>query len=443
MELKKDAQNIFNRLKTQLNDTILTVRKESVQHVKFSNSKINTVKNWNTYKIGIFGALGNQVVFNEIRDTTINPDAIAHTLVQLAKVSAENKDYHGIAKGPFAYKQVAETYDKKIEFLGNKIFDLTEKGINAALKEGAARVAGVMETCSSETLLLTSGSIEVKEKETYAYFSLRAFKEKDASGHNLSVSCTLNKLDVVSAATRAARTAVLARSPVHGIPGKFDVLFDPLPFANLLEMVGNSASIFNVESGLSFFQNSLNKKVAASLVTIYDNGRLNNGLGSGICDDEGVPTQATPVIQEGIFRNYLHNTSTAKKYGVKSTGNAGLIAPEPTTTILEPGKEQVERMMEGIRKGIYVTNVWYTRAQNMMTGDFSTIPRDGIFSIENGKIKHAIKNIRISENMVHILQNIVARANNSEQIRGWEVEHPVVTPSVMVKALNITRPLEI
>ena len=99
--------------------------------------------------------------------------------------------------------------------------------------------------------------------------------------------------------------------------------------------------------------------------------------------------------------------------------------------------------MEQVKRGIYITNVWYTRSQNMMTGDFSTIPRDGIFYIEDGKIKHPIKNIRISENMQHILQNINTIANDSKQVKGWEVEDPVVTPSVLVKGLNISRPFEL
>ena len=59
-----------------------------------------------------------------------------------------------------------------------------------------------------------------------------------------------------------------------------------------------------------------------------------------------------------------------------------------------------------MKKGIYITNVWYTRFNNHATGDFSTIPRDGAFYVENGEIKHALKDVRISDNLLRMMKNI-------------------------------------
>ena len=84
----------------------------------------------------------------------------------------------------------------------------------------------------------------------------------------------------------------------------------------------------------------------------------------------------------------------------------------------------------------------YTRFQNYNTGDFSTIPRDGIFIIKNGKIGQPIKGIRISENMLNILKNTVEIGKTPERVVGWEVEIPVITPAVLVKDVNVTRPAD-
>lgn len=73
-----------------------------------------------------------------------------------------------------------------------------------------------------------------------------------------------------------------------------------------------------------------------------------------------------------------------------------------------------------------------------MTGDFSTIPRDGIFLIENGELK-PIRNIRVSDNMLRILQNVVALSKESYHVHWWEVSRPVTTPYVLVKEVGITR----
>ena len=64
-----------------------------------------------------------------------------------------------------------------------------------------------------------------------------------------------------------------------------------------------------------------------------------------------------------------------------------MISPVPTNLILKGNKGKVF----DIKKGIYVTNIWYTRFQNYVTGDFSTIPRDGMFLIEDGLFIELLK----------------------------------------------------
>jgi len=167
---------------------------------------------------------------------------------------------------------------------------------------------------------------------------------------------------------------------------------------------------------------------------------MNNGFNSYTFDDEGVPTKTTIIINKGILKTYLHNTSTAKKHKIKTTGNAGLIAPEPTNIILKPGKYSKESLFKNVRNGLYVTNIWYTRFQNFLTGDFSTIPRDGIFLIKNGEIVRSLKGIRISDNLQRILLNVIKISNKPEWIQRWTSENPVLTPYVIVKDVNVTLP---
>jgi len=136
----------------------------------------------------------------------------------------------------------------------------------------------------------------------------------------------------------------------------------------------------------------------------------------------------------------LHNTSTAKKYGVKTTANAGLVAPGPANVILESGKVSRDGLFKDVKKGLYITNIWYTRFQNYATGDFSTIPRDGMFLIENGQIAQSLKNLRINENMLHMLQNVSAIASDAKKMSSWEIDIPVTTPHVLIKDVRMTKP---
>ena len=69
------------------------------------------------------------------------------------------------------------------------------------------------------------------------------------------------------------------------------------------------------------------------------------------------------------------------------------------------------------------------------------MPRDGAFFVNNLKIKYPVKNMRISENMLNVLNNISALSKNLKQVRSWECQIPTVTPLVLCKAMKITRPL--
>jgi PmbA protein len=145
------------------------------------------------------------------------------------------------------------------------------------------------------------------------------------------------------------------------------------------------------------------------------------------------------VIEDGVLRTYLHNTSTARKYDTTTTANAGLIAPRPTNIVLSEGDHSFDELLAEMGTGLYITNTWYTRFQNYSTGDFSTIPRDGIFLVKNGEITASLKDIRVSENMIGLLSRIAAIGDRSEHIHWWEAETPTFTPAVMAKDVRITR----
>ena len=87
-----------------------------------------------------------------------------------------------------------------------------------------------------------------------------------------------------------------------------------------------------------------------------------------------------------------------------------------------------------------MTNTWYTRFQNYAKGDFSTIPRDGIFLVENGEIKQSLKDIRISDNALSLLNNIVGISKERQHVHWWgEADPPSLSPYVLIKNVHVTK----
>ena len=98
----------------------------------------------------------------------------------------------------------------------------------------------------------------------------------------------------------------------------------------------------------------------------------------------------------------------------------------------------MDDLFDKAHEGLYITNNWYTRFQNYQTGDFSTISRDGVFQIKNGKLFGPVKGLRLSDNMVRILQSVKAMAKDRHWVKWWEVATPTLTPHVLVEGVGIT-----
>ncbi len=435
------AQFLLEELKRKgADDVVLQLGTGENTLLKFVNNKISTTKSWESTSLSIFVTKNQSILTSSLKtfDKETAKKAAEHIMKSLAKMQP-NKEYQGIAKGPFKYAQEKEGYDQKVEDLNEEMADMVKQALDHTKKK-TKRSSGTFERTCGESYLLTSNGVEAHEKGTGLYFSIRSFIDKESSGYGSCVSRTKNKFKFLEATQHAANIAQLAKGPKTSMSGKYDVVFAPHAFAAVIDQFANNASIFSVESGLSCLKNKLGKKVADPQVTLYDDPTIPNGYGSTPFDAEGYPTQRTSIIEKGVLKNYLHNVSTAKRYKTKSTGNAGLISPRAFSPYLKEGNYSKEELFKEIKKGIYITNVWYTRFQNHETGDFSTIPRDGAFYIENEKIKKPLKDIRISENMINMMKNISALGKETTQIKSWEVETPTTVPYALVKNVNITKP---
>lgn len=440
MEFENVGEHIKSRLlKKGADDVVVILSRGETEQIKFSNNRISAVQTWNDVDANVFLALKKRTVTTSIENLSKKSiDLTINKLIKLSKVMKPNEHYLGIAEGPFKYKEIKDGYDKKIREID--LVDHVESGITAALNNGAERTAGVFETSSEKIFLTTSNDVVAEEERTSLYYSLRAMNNKEASGHLVFMSRVLKGFNPDKIARDAAEISKNSLNPRSGMAGKMDILFSPLSFANLLDRVGKASSIFHVETGMSFLANSMNRRVASDAVDIIDDGSLPNGFGSSKFDSEGVPTQKNVIIRRGILKTYLHNTSSATRYKTRTTANAGLVVPRAFNMVLEGGSWKKDEMIELIEKGLYVTNLWYTRFNNYSTGDFSTIPRDGIFYVERGEIKFPVKGIRISDNMINILKSISAIGNDQVHLKGWDADIPALVPHVLVKNINITKP---
>jgi len=445
MDISYTAEKILHTLlKNHVEEAAVTVVKSRVGQIRFSNNKIDIFKEWDAVNANFLISKAQKIVTASLSNLSEESIKRGISLAMLnLKYTHPHRFYSPLPEGPFNYKPIKNVYDPRILDLGDKALDYVWDAIEAALSEGANRVAGSLWFRHTEKILLTSKAVNVSSKSTYINIDLRAFVGKEATGHGDSCARILDDFNPISAGKDAGRSAYLSRERGAVEAGRYDCIFMHAAAANLLNSLGSSASAFNVSAGLSFLVDKLGHEISPEFLSIYDDPRIPGGFGSVEFDDEGIPTMTNGIIVEGKLQTYLHNRLTAKEFNTKSTGNAGWIYPHPWQIRVSEGDASTDELIQELRKGIIVMNATYTRFQNYREGDFSSIIRDGVFYVENGEIKYGVKGLRLSDNLGRIVSNVKLLGREAKQVYHWWLEEgiPVRTPPFLVLNTNFTSPL--
>jgi PmbA protein len=407
------------------------------RQVRFSANQVDITVAWDDYVTDVTLAWKKRLVATQIHDFK-DVDGSVKRLLGLAKVSQENPMFGGFAKGTFKYAK--NKADKNLADLESPT-EFVFEAIDAAEKEAGTKVdsGGILFTRFEDVYLASSEGPVGVDSRSSVELSIRAFSEHEASGHGVECSSSLKDFKPARAGTKAGEIAKLARNPKVGDEGVYDVVFDPLIFGSALGMWAGMVSAFAVMIQMSVFVNKLGQKVAPENVTFRDNPAAYSAS-NRVFDDEGVPTRENIVIDHGVLKTFLHNASTAKIFKTETTGNAGLVFPNSWNIEMDAGDMNKHELFGEVKKGLYLTNTWYTRFQNYIKGDFSTIPRDGIFLIENGEVKQSLKDLRISDNALTMLGNIAAISKERQHVHWWmEADPPSLSPYVLIKNVHMTK----
>jgi len=181
------------------------------------------------------------------------------------------------------------------------------------------------------------------------------------------------------------------------------VVFEPLLAAELLADVFAAVTGEAIYLRRSFLVDTLGEKIAAGGVTLLDNGLRPGGLGTRPFDHEGVAAQRTLVIENGVLKNYLCGSYSARKLGRRSTGNGTGDGEAPTNFYLAAGPHAPEAIVASVERGLYVTRLM-GQGVNLVTGDYSR----GAFGlwIENGQLAYPVHEVTISGNLRRMLEGM-------------------------------------
>lgn len=435
-------------MREDFDDAVAILKEEKEDYLKVANSKVDSLVEEHDRIITVFLAKDNRLLFISAENPT--DQMLEQRIKKAAKEIAgirPKKDYNGIANGRKHYGADRGTYREFATIDADFLSDMANGMIAGAEDGGALATAGTLYLNAYTTEFCTSGGYSGRSSSAHMRVSIRCFG-RISSFQDFAVLKSARNLDLQAFGKKAAEMSNMVKKKGKAEAGRYDIIYMPSPAGSLLSNINSMACMGNIETG-SPLSGKLNKRVGNPGLTILDSGNFAESVDYRAYDDEGMKTSTTEVIRDGVLRNYLHNFSTAKKYRTRSTGNAGLVEPEPGTPIIKHrnSTKNLDALIGEVKKGILITNTWYTRFSNYLTGDFSTVPRDLSVMIRDGEPEFAIRHggassmvgIRISENVLRMAKSSSLAGGKPVQTTSWDSEGDYCfCPPMLVEGVSVT-----
>ncbi|MDC7684557.1 TldD/PmbA family protein [Asticcacaulis sp. BYS171W] len=397
-------------------------------NIRFALNNVSTSGVITNTQLGVQVAFGKRVgiaTINEFDDAAL--ERVVRRAEDLAKLAPENPEFM-----PAVAKQT---------YTPTKTFSETTAAITPEMR---AKVAAASITPCKQAKLIAAGFLS--DGQSFAAFanSNGNFGYQKSTG--MDYTCTVRtedgrgsgwvarNLQDVSAFKPDSEIQIAMKKAAESAeakalePGKYTVVMEPAASAGLISFMMGYFDARQADEGRSFLSkkgggNKLGEQVYDPRVTLYADP--NHPEASVLpWDGEGLPRKRLPIIDKGKVVNLQYSRFWAQKQG--KTADAS-----PGNLIMEGGTKSTMDLVKSTQKGILVTRTWYIRMVDPQTVLLTGLTRDGTFYIENGVIKHPVKNFRFNESPVIMLNNI---EELGKPVRVGDDESPFV---MMIPAMKL------
>lgn len=385
------------------------------------NGEIETVEEASSHGVGFRVFVDGKMGFSHCND--FNEKSLEETLKRaIAFAKLTTPDENNILPASLGVTAVNGLYDPEITSIS-----MDEK-IRMAIEIEKLAMTDPRITKSSG-----SGFGE-SESEVFIANSNGVIKSYQSSGCSVGVSVVAEKgdqkntggeycsrrffsdlLSLEEIAAAASKKAWEMLDPRMVKTQKASVIFDPDVARSLFGGVISAINGERVLQGASFLKDMMEMQFASPLLTITDDGTKEKGLASAPFDGEGVPTQRRTLVENGILKGFIYNTSAAKRAGVESTGNASrggftqLPGIGTHNVSISPGAQSRNEIIAATSTGLLLKGVT-GYGINPVNGNFSGGASG--FWIEKGEIAYPVKGLTIAGSADLILNGIDMMGND-------------------------------
>ena len=268
--------------------------------------------------------------------------------------------------------------------------------------------AGVSSNTSLSVYANSHGFIGVDRSSSHSLSCALIAGQGDGMQRNGWYSAALSFADLwtpSSVGRTAAERTVERLQPRSLATGQMPVLFAPEVARSLMAHFVAAISGGSLYRKSSFLLDSVGQRLFPDWFAIEERPLLVRGWRSTAFDGEGVATRNSPLVEEGVLQRYVLSSYSARKLGLRSTGNAGGVH----NLQVRANAGSLEQMAAQMGNGLLVTELM-GQGVNAVTGDYSRGAAG--FLVENGQIGHAVDEVTIAGNLRQMYQRIVAVGND-------------------------------
>lgn len=407
MKSEKEARALLEKVLrfSKADECSLSLSGSAGGNIRYALNQVTTSGAETNLSLGItawFGKRSGTTTINEFDDASLKK--AVRRAEELAKLSPEDPEYVPLL-GPQEYLK------PKAYFASTANIDPKTRmeAAAASIKPTDGKdliAAGFLEDSAGFRAIMNSNGLFGYHTSSEAEFTVTVRSEDGTgSGWASRDANDFDRMDTKAASEVAIQKALASRNPQAIEPGKYTVILEPAAVASLVQGMVFSMSARQADEGRSFFSKKgggtkIGEKIIDERISLSSDP-MHALVPGNPWSGGGVPSRKIDWIKDGMVTNLFYDRYWAKQQGVDPTGF-------PSNGVMSGGEGSTADLIANTKRGILVTRLWYIRSVDRQTLLVTGLTRDGTFFIENGKLKHPIKNLRFNESPIIMLNNVEA-----------------------------------
>lgn len=419
---------------TKADECIVGIGGKRAGNIRFARNAVSTAGLTDDTSLTVrvaFGKRQGTASINEFDDKSL--ERVVRRAEELARLAPENPEFMpAVSKAEF---RASNTFVQKTADIDPEIrAQAAAYSIEACRKKGLVAAGFLLDTTSFETIANSNGVFGHQALTSLDFTCTIRTEDGRGSGWVKRSARDLARFDPREAADVAIEKALRSVDAKALEPGRYTVVLEPAATSDLLAFMFNGFDARRADEGRSFLskaggKNRLGDKLFDEKVNIWTDP-WNPDVPVLPWDNDMRARERTALIKDGRVAAMDYSQYWAKQKGARSIGSPG-------NFIMAGTDKTTAELVANTKKGVLVTRTWYIRMVDPQSVALTGLTRDGTFYIENGKIKHPIKNFRFNESPVTLLNNI-EEIGKPVVIGGDEGPDPMVIPSMKVRDFNFT-----